>query len=184
MLTWNALPEVTGAAYFRQRRLYGSGLMKTFSATPKDVERGWFVVDAEDLVLGRLAVFVADRLRGKHKPIYTPHIDCGDHIVIVNADKVGLTGNKRGQKTYYRHTGYPGGIKSRTATQILDGKHPERVIEKAVQRMLPRGALGRQQLTKLHVYKGPEHPHQGQSPVSIDVAKLNRKNSIGDASNG
>ena len=158
--------------------------MKTYSATPKDVKRGWYVVDAEGLVLGRLAVMVADRLRGKHKPMYTPNIDCGDHIVIVNAEKVGLTGNKRAQKTYYRHTGYPGGIKSRTAEQTLSGAHPERVIEKAVQRMLPRGALGRQQLTKLHVYSGPQHPHDGQSPVALNVAEINRKNSIRDHSDG
>ena len=162
----------------------GSVSMKTYSATPKDVERGWFVVDADGLVLGRLAAMVADRLRGKHKPIYTPNIDCGDHIVIVNAEKVGLTGDKRAQKTYYRHTGYPGGIKSTTAEQTLSGAHPERVIEKAVQRMLPRGALGRQQLTKLHVYKGSAHPHGGQSPVALNVAELNRKNSIRDQSDG
>ncbi|MGI9436947.1 MAG: 50S ribosomal protein L13, partial [Geminicoccaceae bacterium] len=152
--------------------------------TPKDVERGWFVVDAEDLVLGRLAVMVADHLRGKHKPMYTPNIDCGDHIVVVNAEKVGLTGNKRTQKTYYRHTGYPGGIKSTTAEQTLNGPHAERVIQKAVQRMLPRGALGRRQLTKLHVYPGPDHPHAGQSPVALNVAEFNRKNSIGDRSDG
>ncbi|MGH1479055.1 MAG: 50S ribosomal protein L13 [Geminicoccales bacterium] len=158
--------------------------MKTYSATPSDVERGWFVVDAEGLVLGRLAVMVADRLRGKHKPMYTPNIDCGDHIVVVNAEKIGLTGNKRAQKTYYRHTGYPGGIKSTTAEQTLSGAHPERVIEKAVQRMLPKGALGRQQLTKLHVYKGAEHPHGGQSPAALNVAEFNRKNSIRDNSDG
>jgi large subunit ribosomal protein L13 len=162
----------------------GSVSMKTYSATPSDVERGWYVVDADGLVLGRLAAMVADRLRGKHKPMYTPNIDCGDHIVVVNADKVGLTGDKRAQKTYYRHTGYPGGIKSTTAEQILSGAHPERVIEKAVQRMLPKGALGRQQFTKLHVYSGAEHPHQGQSPVALNVADLNRKNSIRENTDG
>jgi len=158
--------------------------MKTFSATPKDVERGWLLVDAEGLVLGRLAALVADRLRGKNKAIYTPSLDCGDHVVVVNAEKVALTGNKRNQKTYYRHTGYPGGIKQRTAHQILESKFPERVIEKAVERMLPRGALGRQQLRKLHVYGGAEHPHQGQAPVSLDIATLNRKNSIKDTNHG
>ena len=158
--------------------------MKSFSATPKDVERGWLLVDAEGLVLGRLAALVADRLRGKNKAIYTPSLDCGDHVVVVNAEKVALTGNKRNQKTYYRHTGYPGGIKQRTAHQILESKFPERVIEKAVERMLPRGALGRQQLRKLHVYSGAEHPHQGQAPVSLDIATLNRKNSIKDTNHG
>ncbi len=158
--------------------------MKTYSATPKDVERGWYVVDAEGLVLGRLAAMVANRLRGKHKPMFTPNIDCGDYIVVVNAEKIGLTGNKRAQKTYYRHTGYPGGIKSTTAEQTLNGAHPERVIEKAVQRMLPKGALGRQQLTKLHVYSGAEHPHGGQSPIALNVAEMNRKNSIRDHSDG
>ncbi len=158
--------------------------MKTYSATPSDVDRGWYVIDAEGLVLGRLAALVANRLRGKHKPMFTPNIDCGDHIVVVNAEKVSLTGNKPAQKTYYRHTGYPGGIKSTTAEQTLGGKHPERVIEKAVQRMLPKGALGRQQFTKLHVYDGPEHPHQGQSPEPIDIAAFNRKNSTRENSDG
>jgi large subunit ribosomal protein L13 len=158
--------------------------MKTYSATPKDVDRGWYVVDAEGLVLGRLAALLANRLRGKHKPLYTPNIDCGDHVVVVNAEKIGLTGNKRAQKTYYRHTGYPGGIKKTTAEQTLGGAHPERVIEKAVQRMLPKGALGRQQLKKLHVYSGAEHPHDGQSPVALKVAEMNRKNSIREYSDG
>jgi large subunit ribosomal protein L13 len=116
--------------------------------------------------------------------MYTPHIDCGDHVVVVNADKVALTGNKRGQKTYYRHTGYPGGIKQRTAQQILEGAHPERLIEKAVQRMLPGGALARQQLKKLHVYPGPEHPHQGQAPVAFDPSALNRKNTVKELADG
>jgi large subunit ribosomal protein L13 len=158
--------------------------MKTFSATPKDVERGWHLVDAEGLVLGRLAALVAGRLRGKHKAIYTPSLDCGDHVVVVNADKVVLTGNKRSQKIYYWHSGYPGGIKQRTAHQILEGRFPERVIEKAVERMLPKGALGRQQLRKLHVYRGVEHPHQGQAPASLDLAALNRKNSVKDTDHG
>ena len=162
----------------------GLVLMKTYSATPKDVKRGWYVVDAEGLVLGRLAVMVADRLRGKHKRCIRP-ISIAVIISLSSMPRrVGLTGNKRAQKTYYRHTGYPGGIKSRTAEQTLSGAHPERVIEKAVQRMLPRGALGRQQLTKLHVYSGPQHPHDGQSPVALNVAEINRKNSIRDHSDG
>jgi large subunit ribosomal protein L13 len=158
--------------------------MKTYSATPKDIERGWYLIDAEGVVLGRLAVFVADRLRGKHKPLYSPNLDCGDHVVVVNAGKIALTGSKLGQKTYYRHTGYPGGIKQRTAGQILGGAHPERVIEKAVERMLPKGALGRQQIRKLHVYRGQEHPHQGQAPTAVDLAARNRKNSVRESANG
>jgi large subunit ribosomal protein L13 len=158
--------------------------MKTYSATPKDIERGWHLIDAEGVVLGRLAVLVADRLRGKHKPMYSPNLDCGDHVVVVNAEKVALTGNKLGQKTYYRHTGYPGGIKQRTAGQILGGAHPERVIEKAVERMLPKGPLGRQQIRKLHIYRGQEHPHQGQAPTTLDMAARNRKNSVREAGHG
>ena len=150
--------------------------MKTYSAKPGDIERKWFVIDAEGVVLGRLASIVAMRLRGKHKPMYTPHIDCGDHIVIINADKVQLTGNKLADKTYYRHTGYPGGIRSTTAGKILDGKHPERVVEKAVQRMIPKGPLGRQMLRKLKVYAGAEHPHEAQQPEFLDVAAMNDKN--------
>ena len=151
-------------------------IMKTYSAKPGDIERRWFVIDAEGVVLGRLASIVAMRLRGKHKPMYTPHIDCGDHIVIINADKVQLTGNKLADKTYYRHTGYPGGIRSTTAGRILDGKHPERVVEKAVQRMIPKGPLGRQVLRKLKVYAGAEHPHEAQQPEFLDVAAINDKN--------
>ena len=151
--------------------------MKTYSAKPGDIQRGWFVIDAEGLVLGRLATLVANRLRGKHKAMFTPHMDCGDHVVIVNAKKVVLTGKKRQQQTYYRHTGYPGGIKQTTADKVLDGRFPERVIEKAVERMIPSGPLGRQVLRKLHVYGGSEHPHAAQSPAEIDVAAMNRKNS-------
>ena len=150
--------------------------MKTFSATPSDIDRKWILIDADGLVLGRLAAIVAGRLRGKHKPIFTPSMDCGDHVVVINAEKVHLTGRKRSQKTYYWHTGYPGGIKSRTADKILDGAHPERVIEKAVQRMVPKGPLGRQVLTKLRVYVGPEHPHQAQQPEVLDIAAMNAKN--------
>jgi len=150
--------------------------MKTYSAKPADVERNWFVVDAEGVVLGRLASIVAARLRGKHKPTFTPHIDCGDNIIVVNAEKVKLTGNKRSDKQYYWHTGYPGGIKSRTAGAILDGAHPERVVTKAVERMISRNPLGRQQMRKLHVYAGPEHPHEAQQPETLDVAAMNPKN--------
>ena len=158
--------------------------MKTYSASPKDIERGWYLIDAEDMVLGRLAALVADRLRGKHKALYSPNLDCGDHVVVVNAEKVALTGNKRAVKTYYWHTGYPGGIKQRTAAKTLDGAFPERVIEKAVQRMLPKGALGRAQLKKLHVYKGGDHPHHGQTPEVIDLAALNRKNTVRVSADG
>ena len=150
--------------------------MKTFVAQPAEVEKKWILIDAEGLVVGRLASIVAMRLRGKHKPSYTPHVDCGDHVVIINADKVVLTGRKREQKVYYHHTGYPGGIKERTAKTILDGRFPERVVEKAVERMLPRGPLFRQILGNLRVYKGAEHPHAAQQPVALDVGALNRKN--------
>ncbi len=150
--------------------------MKTYSAKPGDFEKKWFVIDAEDAVLGRLAAIVATRLRGKHKPAYTPHMDDGDNIVVVNAKKVHLTGRKRDDKIYYWHTGYPGGIKHRTAKQVLDGRHPERAVIKAVQRMLPKGPLGRRQLKNLHVYAGGEHPHQAQKPEVLDVKAMNRKN--------
>ena len=150
--------------------------MKTYSAKPEEVEKKWHLVDAEGVVLGRLAAEVAKILRGKHKPMYTPHIDCGDHVVIINADKVALTGRKRENKTYYWHTGYPGGIKSRTAGQILDGAHPERVVEKAIQRMIPRGPMGRAQFGNLRVYAGGEHPHGAQNPEVLDIAGRNPKN--------
>ncbi|MAR55672.1 MAG: 50S ribosomal protein L13 [Rickettsiales bacterium] len=150
--------------------------MKTVSAKPADVTRDWWVIDAEDVVLGRMASHVAKLLRGKHKPSFTPHIDCGDHVVIINADKVKLTGKKRGDKTYFWHTGYPGGIKSRTAEAVLTGQHPERVVMKAIERMVPKGPLGRQQLTKLRVYAGAEHPHDAQQPQVLDFAAMNPKN--------
>ena len=150
--------------------------MKTYSAKPSDIERAWCVIDAEGLVLGRLAAVIASRLRGKHKPLFTPHIDCGDNIIVINAEKVRLTGRKRANKIYYWHTGYPGGIKSRTAERILDGKHPERVLIKAVERMISRNPLGRAQMRKLHVYKGAEHPHRAQKPEVLDVAAMNPKN--------
>ncbi len=150
--------------------------MKTYSAKPSEVERKWLLIDAEDVVLGRLAVIIANILRGKHKPTYTPHIDCGDHVVVVNAEKVKLTGRKLTDKRFYWHTGYPGGIKDRTMAQLLEGKTPELVIEKAVQRMVPKGPLGRAQLKKLRVYAGPAHPHEAQQPETFDVAALNPKN--------
>jgi large subunit ribosomal protein L13 len=150
--------------------------MKTFSATPKDIEKSWVLIDADGLVVGRLAALIATRLRGKHKPSFTPHMDDGDNIVVINAGSVAFTGNKRGGKKYFWHTGYPGGIKSRTAEKILDGKHPERVLQKAVERMLPRGPLARRQMKNLKVYAGPEHPHEAQNPVKLDVAALNPKN--------
>jgi large subunit ribosomal protein L13 len=150
--------------------------MKTFSLKPADVDKKWVIIDAEGLVVGRLASVVAMRLRGKHKPSYTPHVDCGDNVIVINADKVVFTGRKREQKVYYHHTGYPGGIKERTARFILDGRFPERVVEKAVERMLPRGPLFRQILGNLRVYKGAEHPHAAQQPQALDVAALNPKN--------
>ena len=150
--------------------------MRTYSAKPSEIEKKWWIIDAEGLVLGRLATIVAMYLRGKHKPTFTPHMDCGDNIIIVNAEKVRLTGSKRTAKTYYWHTGYPGGIKSRTADKILDGNHPERVIQKAVQRMITRGPLGRVQMGNLKVYGGSEHPHEAQQPETLDVAAMNAKN--------
>ncbi|MAR88768.1 MAG: 50S ribosomal protein L13 [Thalassobaculaceae bacterium] len=150
--------------------------MRTYSAKPSEIEKKWWIIDAEGLVLGRLATIVAMYLRGKHKPTFTPHMDCGDNIIIVNAEKVRLTGSKRTAKTYYWHTGYPGGIKSRTADKILDGDHPERVIQKAVQRMITRGPLGRVQMGNLKVYGGSEHPHEAQQPETLDVGAMNAKN--------
>ena len=150
--------------------------MKTYTAKPADIEKKWILIDAEGVVLGRLASIVAMRLRGKHKPTFTPHMDMGDNVIVINADKVQMTGNKRADKRYYWHTGYPGGIKHRTAGQILEGKYPERVIEKAVQRMLPGGPLSRKQLTNLRIYAGTEHPHAAQEPEVVDLAVLNPKN--------
>lgn len=158
---------------FRKR---GENRMKTVSLKPSDLTKKWYVIDAQNIVLGRLASLVAMRLRGKHRPDYTPHIDCGDNIIVVNADKVRLTGKKLTDKVYYWHTGFPGGIKSRTAGAILEGKFPERVVEKAVERMIPRGPLGRQQMRNLRVYAGPEHPHQSQNPEPLDVGAMNPKN--------
>ncbi len=149
----------------------------TASLKPSEIEKKWILIDAQDAVVGRLAAFIALRLRGKHRPDYTPHMDCGDHVVVVNADKVKLTGRKLAQKTYYWHTGYPGGVKSRTAGQLLSGKYPERVLEKAVERMLPKESpLARRQLTHLHIYNSAEHRHEAQNPERVDFAGANAKN--------
>ncbi len=150
--------------------------MQTYSAKASDIDKKWVVIDADGLVVGRLAAIIATRLRGKHKPSYTPHMDCGDNVIVVNAEKVVLTGNKLKNKKYYWHTGYPGGIKERTPEDYLGGKGPTRVVEKAVQRMLPRGPLGRKQMSNLRVYAGPEHPHEAQKPEPLDVGALNPKN--------
>lgn len=150
--------------------------MKTFSATPKDIEKSWILIDADGLVVGRLASFIAMRLRGKHKPTFTPHMDDGDNVIVVNAEKVVLTGAKREDKVYYRHTGYPGGIKERKAGNILDGRFPGRVLEKAVERMLPGGPLGRKQLKNMRVYAGPDHPHEAQQPAKVDFASMHPRN--------
>ncbi|WP_340118112.1 50S ribosomal protein L13 [Pelagibius sp. 7325] len=150
--------------------------MKTFSATPSDIEKKWILIDADGVVLGRLASQVAKILRGKHKPSFTPHMDCGDNVIIINAEKVKLTGKKLEDKKFYWHTGYPGGIKERTAGQILEGNYPERVVTKAVERMITRNALGRQQMKNLRVYAGAEHPHEAQQPEVLDLAAMNPKN--------
>jgi large subunit ribosomal protein L13 len=150
--------------------------MKTYSAKPAEVEKKWILIDAEGLVVGRVASLIAMRLRGKHKPTYTPHVDCGDNIIVINADKVVFTGNKRDDKVYYWYTGWIGGIKERTAQKLLDGRFPERVLEKAVERMIPRGPLGRRQMSNLKIYAGATHPHEAQQPVALDVKSLNRKN--------
>ena len=150
--------------------------MKTYSARPADIEKKWILIDAEEVVLGRLAVQVADLLRGKHKTTYTPHMDCGDNVIVINAGKVKLTGKKLSDKIYYWHTGHPGGIKQRTAGEILEGKQPDRVVRKAIERMVPKGPLGRQQLKNLRVYAGAEHPHEAQSPSVLDFAAKNPKN--------
>jgi large subunit ribosomal protein L13 len=150
--------------------------MKTFVAKPAEIEKKWVLIDAAGLVVGRLASIIAMRLRGKHKPTYTPHVDCGDHVIVVNAEKVVFTGRKLDQKVYHHHTGYPGGVKERKAKFLLEGKFPERVLEKAVERMLDEGPLARKQFGNLRVYKGPQHPHEAQKPETLDVAAMNRKN--------
>lgn len=150
--------------------------MKTFTATPSDIVKKWYIVDAKDVVLGRLASVIASRLRGKHKPTFTPHMDCGDNVIVINAKDIRLTGNKRNGDIFYWHTGYPGGIKQRTKGEILDGKFPERVVQKAIERMIPSGPLGRQVMSNLRVYPGAEHPHEAQNPEVLDVAGMNPKN--------
>ena len=150
--------------------------MKTYSAKPTEIEKKWVVIDADGLVVGRLASIIALRLRGKHKPTFTAHMDCGDNVIVINAAKVLLTGDKLKKKVYYHHTGYIGGVKERTAGKILGGKFPERVVEKAVERMMPRGPLGTRQMSNLRVYPGTEHPHEAQQPETLDVAKMNPKN--------
>jgi large subunit ribosomal protein L13 len=155
-------------------------LMKTTKAAKAhEVEKKWHLIDADGLVVGRVATIIANLLRGKHKPLFTPHADIGDHVVVINADKVRFTGKKLGDKIYYRHTGYAGGIKGVTAQKVLEGRFPERVLEKAVERMIPRGPLGREQMRHLHLYAGTEHPHAGQNPETLDVAGMNRKNKVG-----
>jgi large subunit ribosomal protein L13 len=150
--------------------------MRSYSVKPSEIDKKWLLIDAEDVVLGRLASIIAIRLMGKHKPSYTPHLDCGDNIIIVNAEKVRLTGQKRSQKVYHHHTGYPGGIKERSVESLLNGPRPERVVIKAVERMMPRGPLGRRQMKNLRVYCGGTHPHEAQNPEPLDVAAMNSKN--------
>jgi len=155
-------------------------LMKTTkSATPATVEKKWLLIDAEGLVVGRAASIIANILRGKHKPSYTPHVDCGDNVIVIDADKVKFTGKKMTDKVYYKHTGYAGGIKETTPAKILDGRFPERVLEKAIERMIPRGPLGRDQMRNLRVFAGTEHPHEAQHPEVLDIASRNRKNKVG-----
>lgn len=148
----------------------------TRSVKPAEVEKKWLLIDADGLVVGRLASLIANRLRGKHKTAYTPHVDCGDNIVVINADKVRFTGNKLKQHIYYKHTGYPGGIKEITAEKVLDGRFPGRVLEKAVERMIPRGPLGRKQMTNLRIFAGTDHAHASQNPIKLDIAGMNSKN--------
>jgi large subunit ribosomal protein L13 len=150
--------------------------MKTYVAKPGELEKKWVLIDAQGLVVGRLATLIATRLKGKHRATYTPHVDTGDNVIVINADKVVFTGNKTNDKIYYRHTGYPGGIKQRTPRQIYASRHPERILELAVGRMLARGPQQRQLLRNLKVYKGGEHPHEAQKPEPLDVKSLNRKN--------
>ena len=152
-------------------------LMKTTkSVKPAEVNKKWHLIDADGLVVGRVATIIANILRGKHKPSFTPHVDCGDHVVVINADKVRFTGRKLQNKIYYKHTGYAGGIKEVTADKVLDGRFPERVLENAVRRMMPGGPLTRAQLKNLRVYSGAEHPHEAQNPATLDVAAMNPKN--------
>jgi len=151
-------------------------MRQTYSAKPSEIERKWWLIDAEDLVVGRVSTIIANLLRGKHKPTFSPNLDCGDHVVVINAEKIKFTGNKLADKTYYWHTGHPGGIKQRTARQIMEGQFPERILENSVSRMISRGPLQRDIMVKLHIYTGSEHKHQGQAPQFLDIAAMNRKN--------
>jgi large subunit ribosomal protein L13 len=151
-------------------------MRQTYSAKPSEIERKWWLIDAENLVVGRVSTIIANLLRGKHKALFTPHLDCGDHVVVINADKIKFTGKKLADKMYYWHTGHPGGIKERTARQIMEGSFPERILESSVSRMISRGPLQRDIMVKLHIYSGPEHKHQGQNPQILDIAAMNRKN--------
>jgi large subunit ribosomal protein L13 len=151
-------------------------MLKTYVSRPKEIHRKWILIDANGLVLGRVASIIANIIRGKHKPTFTPNLDCGDFVVVINAEKIKLTGKKMSEKKYYWHTGYPGGIKEKTAEKIIDGKFPERVLESAVSKMISRGPLQRDVLTKLRIYKGGAHPHQAQNPEKLDIASMNRKN--------
>lgn len=156
-------------------------LLKTTKAIkPHEVEKKWHLVDADGLVVGRAATIIANVLRGKHKPSFTPHVDCGDNVIVINADKIRFTGKKLKDKIYYKHTGYAGGIKGVAAGKVLEGRFPERVLEKAVERMIPRGPLGREQMRNLRVFAGPEHPHAAQNPEILDIAGMNRKNKVGN----
>jgi large subunit ribosomal protein L13 len=170
------LQRALSARFFDQTDFQTLMFGKTTSTKPADVEKKWLLIDAKGLIVGRLATIVAMRLRGKHKASFTPHVDDGDNVIIVNAEKVVFTGRKRDQKVYHHYTGYIGGIKERSAKSILEGKFPERIVEKAVERMLQRAPLGRKQLTNLRVYKGPDHPHAAQNPIAFDVASMNPKN--------
>lgn len=149
----------------------------TYSAKPSEVQKKWWIIDAENLVLGRVSSIIAKILRGKHKPMFTTHIDCGDNVIVINAEKIHLTGKKLADKNYYWHTGHPGGIKHRTADQVMKGKFPERILQSSIERMIARTPLGRDQLRKLHIYCGANHPHQGQKPEVLDIASMNPKNS-------
>jgi large subunit ribosomal protein L13 len=152
----------------------------TKPATPATVDKKWLLIDADGLVVGRAASIIANILRGKHKPSFTPHVDCGDNVIVINAEKVKFTGKKLTDKIYYKHTGYAGGIKETTPAKVLDGRFPERVLEKAVERMIPRGPLGRQQMRNLRIFAGTTHPHEAQNPEVLDLASRNRKNKVGE----
>src|ERR1700744_5465142 len=176
LLTEGGGPPIA-AHLFNEKSLFQRKIpMKTYSARASEIEKKWVVIDADGLVVGRLASIIALRLRGQHKPTFTPHMDCGDNVIVINAAKALLTGDKLKKKVYYHHTGYIGGIKERTAGEIMRGKFPERVVEKAVERMLPRGPLGRKQLSHLHVYPGAEHRHDAQQPQTLDIGAMNPKN--------